>query len=509
MYTAMIAEDSKPILRNIRSLLESSQLPIRVASTAYNGEEALNEIRRQPVDILITDIRMPKLDGLALIEQAKALLPDLKVVLISSYSDFEYTRKALNLQVFDYLLKPVERQALVEVMERIIEQLNAKRTSRLECFRGLIGSAFLSQFRPGVPFFEEETKLPLLLCKQPFTPFSEVWRLESIQSFLSQLYAPHACWVLPLEDSHRFLVLAQASLTEKYGSVDDWMKAVSDQLDKQGIHASMAGIFRPIGLNMLNETCETLKQCIREELCLTTAVRVNGGEQRFHQPSGNNRDLHVFVEMIQQRQKEQFRLKLTEQLRKWPLENILYNKLEELMSLLAKAFSGESQASGMIDSNALTARARGLLELDSYEQFCEALLEWSEQHFERLLSHARKSSEQLFRQIDEYVRLHIYSQLSITDLSKKFHVSPSYISRIMKRHTNDTFVHYYMRLKIDEACKQLKSKPEMKVKELSDALSFSDQHYFSRVFKEYTGFSPTEYRYEITGQEDGPARKSF
>lgn len=137
MYTAIIAEDSKPILRNIGALMQSMELPIRITATASNGLEALEYIKAHPVDILLTDIRMPKLDGLALIEQSKQAQPGLKAVLISGYSDFEYTRKALGLQVFDYLLKPVERHQLAEVMQRLVLHLQEQQGSVKELPEGM------------------------------------------------------------------------------------------------------------------------------------------------------------------------------------------------------------------------------------------------------------------------------------------------------------------------------------------------------------------------------------
>ncbi|WP_179281049.1 response regulator [Paenibacillus sp. XY044] len=124
MYNVLIAEDSKPILRNIKSLLEASGLPVTVVATASNGDEAVAAFQLQPIDILLTDIRMPKMDGLTLIERLKQLQPGLKTVLISGYSDFEYTRKAITLQVDDYLLKPVNKNDFAEVMDRIFKKLH-------------------------------------------------------------------------------------------------------------------------------------------------------------------------------------------------------------------------------------------------------------------------------------------------------------------------------------------------------------------------------------------------
>nr|WP_283571205.1 helix-turn-helix domain-containing protein [Paenibacillus brevis] len=138
--------------------------------------------------------------------------------------------------------------------------------------------------------------------------------------------------------------------------------------------------------------------------------------------------------------------------------------------------------------------ARHLLNADSYEDFSIRFEAWLKQVFEQLQSLRRKSAEELFRQIDQYTRGNLYSQLSITDVARKFHVSPSYVSRIMKRYAESSFVQYYTRLKITEACRLMADRSDMKVKEISDALSFSDQHYFSKVFKEYTGLCPTDYR---------------
>ncbi|RCW43000.1 response regulator [Paenibacillus prosopidis] len=196
MYTALITEDSKPILRNIKALLQSTDLPISIAATASNGEEALEYMRQHPVDILLTDIRMPKMDGLALIEQAKHIYPQLKVVLISGYNDFEYTRKALNLQVFDYLLKPVERHQLLEVMERIIVQLNEGQVSDTEIFKEILDPHFRLELKLG-PDFHNLAKIPFILCKQPFTPGLVKWEREFLQARLSEAFAPYDCWVLP------------------------------------------------------------------------------------------------------------------------------------------------------------------------------------------------------------------------------------------------------------------------------------------------------------------------
>jgi two-component system response regulator YesN len=233
------------------------------------------------------------------------------------------------------------------------------------------------------------------------------------------------------------------------------------------------------------------------ELCLTTAVLLDTDFHVRQQLRDNKLIVRDFTEMIHARQKERFSLKLSEQLQKWHNENRRMSELEELLNAIANAFIQALPEEELEERMKLAADIPDSLSLHSYSLFCSRLLEWSEKNFDLLHARNRKSGEELFEQINSYILLHKYSQLTIADLAQKFHVSPSYISRIIKRYTNNTFVHYYMQLKIEEACRLLQSKPELKIRELSDALAFSDQHYFSRVFKEYAGCSPTEYKDQL------------
>lgn len=510
MYKVLIAEDSKPILRNIRMLLQSGELPVDIAATAANGEEALGIIAGQPIDILITDIRMPRLDGLTLIQEARKLAPDLQVVLISGYSDFEYTRKALNLQVFDYLLKPVERDQLLEVMSRLIQRLQDSQPDRSEMLRGIVFPNSEEDMALG-DRFHDQPKVLFVLRKQPFTP-NDRWRSDHVQKHLASFLSPHACWVFHTQESGQLLLLVDASVTRQYTWVTECMDAMRQHLLLHGIHASVAGQFHP-ATEDLADLYKTASDKLAHQLSVFRPVIVDAGIQTaggsaVHDNGGKwsgdgtgdgvrNTD---FAEAIRQRQKERVTLLLQEQLQKWRNEYAPLAELETLLLELADAFRQLSPAPEPHVTLGLEQEARRLLELENYDHFGAELVRWTEQCFDRLASSSRKSSAELFRQIDEYVQMNMYSHIAITDLADKFHVSPSYISRIVKQHTGETFVHYYLDLKIKVACKLIESKPDMKMKELSDILSFSDQHYFSKVFKEYAGCSPTAYRDKLPQQ---------
>lgn len=491
MYKVVIAEDSKPILRNIKALLEAAELPIEIVCTAYNGEEALEYIERHAVDVLLTDIRMPKLDGLGLIERALQVRPHLKVVLISSYSDFEYTRKAINLKVSDYLLKPVEQTQLNETLHRVIDALKEKRASQQAVLHGIVEPSMQAELQLGKAFYEQP-KRAMLLCRHPFSSGTQ-WSFDRLESALKELCSPHSCWLLPVDQGTRFLLLASASLEERYDTAVTWMQAVQHKLRELELEISAVCRFKTESPERLSAVYHELDQCLQQELTTSGPVLLEGEHCRPFQRIGEGA-FGSFAELIRQRQKEPFMLKLRELLAYWAAESVRWVELEHMLTVFDGAIREALQELGAGEQALTAGHAASLLDADSYAQFSERLLAWSEEAFQELQALNRKSAEELFELMDEYMQHHKYDPITISDLSAKFHVSPSYVSRIVKRFTDETFVHYFMKLKIEEARKQLKEKPTLKIKELSDALSFTDQHYFSRVFKEYVGCSPSEYR---------------
>ena len=126
-FQVLVAEDEPIILDNIVKKVEKASPLIRVSGKAQNGQEALDILRDRTFDILITDIEMPGMSGLELIRQVKELYPDLKVVILSGYSNFEYARTALRYGVEDYLLKPLDQDILAELLSHCAVRLKTRR----------------------------------------------------------------------------------------------------------------------------------------------------------------------------------------------------------------------------------------------------------------------------------------------------------------------------------------------------------------------------------------------
>jgi len=127
MVKLVVADDEERVCRLIVALGNWEELGIKVVGTAANGIQALELIRKEKTDILITDIRMPGLNGLELIEKVREISPDIKIMIISGYADFEYAQNALKQGVSDYLLKPINKDALNESLTKMVNQIETAR----------------------------------------------------------------------------------------------------------------------------------------------------------------------------------------------------------------------------------------------------------------------------------------------------------------------------------------------------------------------------------------------
>ena len=133
--TILIVEDEERIAQLIRKLIHFDELGLRCQDTAKNGQEGYDAILKNSPDIVITDIRMPKINGLDLIEMVRRQRPQIRFIVLSGYKEFEYAHRALQYEVDGYLLKPINETELNETLRRIVGTLDAKRQAASEALR--------------------------------------------------------------------------------------------------------------------------------------------------------------------------------------------------------------------------------------------------------------------------------------------------------------------------------------------------------------------------------------
>ena len=132
MYKVMLADDENLILQGLENIIEWEELGLEIVNKASNGQEAIDKFKENPVDIVVTDINMPQVTGLELLKELKKINSDVKFIILSGYDDFSYAKKAIELGVENYILKPIDEEELEKTLKNTINKDSLRRTANNE-----------------------------------------------------------------------------------------------------------------------------------------------------------------------------------------------------------------------------------------------------------------------------------------------------------------------------------------------------------------------------------------
>ena len=148
-YRILLVDDEEEVRKGILRKMDWEKLGFQVAGDAENGEEALEKIEQLKPDVVMTDIRMPYMDGLTLTSRIRQKYPSMKVLIFSGYDDFEYAQQAIKLNVTEYILKPVNVEELTEILNRVRENLDEEIEQRRDI------NLLRERYRSSLPIIRE------------------------------------------------------------------------------------------------------------------------------------------------------------------------------------------------------------------------------------------------------------------------------------------------------------------------------------------------------------------
>lgn len=493
IYKVVIAEDSKPIIRDIVSKLKAFDSEIDVEYT-YDGEKALELVRKKKPDIMFTDIKMPLMDGLTLIQKAKDIYPSLKCVIISGYGDFEFTHKALKLQVDEYILKPVDAKDFKKIMIKITSEIkqNEIRKNEEDISNVLNGKknyltrlSFIKEYmisvvRVGVvpKFSDPITKSEIYASLDIRNPDGSILvadtkfacekiilydlnkqREERTKEYNESIFSKLSGKYLQLNIICSEKLSAIDRLYDQYMDLSNSLSSVI-LLDKSKIYSNSSVL---VDNNLINLNTETKIFRKKIEYIIRSGI-----------PSGLFEEISRNICVWQQNNYPVIFIK-----------RFLMIALDEILNSLGGNQLFPLDSDYQIDKILSDCKSYGDLEEKVHTYFSSIIS-----------ANGAKSgsSMEAAEKIEKYLRNNIYGNLTMQDLSDKFKVSPSYINRLMRVYYGFSPMEYYNSLKMEEAKKLLSENREMLVKDVAEILGFTDQHYFSKVFKTQYGISPVNYR---------------
>ncbi len=501
MIRILIVDDEKIERSGICFLLKELHIDTENYE-AVNGVKALEILEKQPIDLLLTDIKMPFMDGLELSQRVSELYPDIKIVIFSGYGEFEYARKAMKSGVDNYILKPVNPEEFEATMKQVIQDIEAKRleNEKKEKNESFIKEYILQQIINGInadkipefneymdiDFIKEYRCMMLLEFEHDFFGKKAMDFPEEIKKNIATKFDylnlnQQQCIILYKKDE-----LEQVAFE---GIAHDILQSIENMYGVKG-YIAISGIFDEN--TVLSEEYEKLEQLM---------------ENRFYMLSDN-------VFLSDENEKTDFTQMDEDVLMKQIHQDI---KVKDMMGLrdhfkeLCEKYQSKKNFSQVYVKFIFSNMLKDIYDMlpdeskECLESEVDKLYRTSDftevtgildNNIKKLEKNFALNPQMMHREI-ETVKQYIYDnydkELSVDMLAEQVYMAPSYLSHVFKNETGQNLSKFIKALRMEKA-KQMLDETHNKIVNISYAVGYPNISYFCQSFREYYGVSPQKYR---------------
>ncbi|TBL75714.1 response regulator [Paenibacillus thalictri] len=533
----LIVDDETQIRRWLDVLLRKTDLPLDIVASCGNGREALEICRQQPVDIVITDIKMPLMDGIDLIRALKDEAPHIRTVILSSYSEFHYASEALKAGARDYLLKAeITVDGLKNVIGKVAAELEQEQTrvqevhelkSTLNSHQYALRSLYFNELLRGKTLDEQEFGQKMETFRLRLKPKHIVLMLIRLDSALEEETNAKIRDIGLLDSA--VLNIVDETLQSEVGCGGCFVC-------ESGFYAALFNT-RPTGERSLRESVQLYAHRIVSHLQTYLGISVSVGISlpamdaaslpRQFEEAGEalNRKQFYGNKAIALYQDEQGAARTeTVQWRDTLGElSLLLDRGQFIPAMQCvdaflqeaerkKWLSGKEMRAFALEAVFLVQRARRTLkgasdspsvqerdtphdeiaEQTSFRQIKEWLLAKVKAGLTEAEA-ARHPYSEAIRKVCSYVQSEYASDISLQNAADSVHLNKTYLSELFKKETGVSFNDYVTQVRIDRAQAMIRS-GETKMGMLAEQVGYPDGSYFTKVFKKMTGMTPLEYK---------------
>lgn len=527
MYSLLIADDEPIIRKGVSTIIDWKSLGVDRIYQAGDGEEALDIIRSHHVDLLLTDIIMPFMDGLQLTEVLNREYPNIQIVILTGHEDFEYARKSIGLGVKAFILKPIGAETLYAEMQKILKGLKQQKKEeeyisdmRLQLYRSLpilqerlLNSLITSRHGNKKQIAKRGLSLELDLTASGYAIGIVAADRSKVEDQDYELYSfavrniTYDCVGrnhLIFEDNHGNIVilfnldvLGEDPETTAYESLEVIIKAIQLTLNMQ----SSAALGRVVGdLDQLYESYRTAVLASESRFVLREGSVYDSRDlpqsfESFTYPFDQIRDLINRVKYFGKDSLEEPLRGIRDFIEQNSGLSILNIRMifTEITSELLKELSGTQGISEDLLDHSLNFyhNINSFPNVDITMEQLKALLCDTADEMQRVKN---SSSNRLIDKAKQVVAER-YSDpdLTLSATAEEIGVSTGYLSALFKKEEGINFIKYVTDIRMRRAMELLKT-TDRHTYEIAEEVGFPDAHYFSITFKKSTGLSPSEFR---------------
>ena len=524
MYQIFVVEDELLIRESIRRTIEEMKGPYSFCGEASDGEMALSMMQDLMPDILLTDIRMPFLDGFGLISHARAMMPWVKIAIISGYGEFEYAQKAITLGVDQYLLKPVRPADLTKAIEEMAARIEKDRstagTARQGGFdRDEVNRAMTQQFTRDLLFGGADTGellerartlnmdivrphyLVTVCSFDPQTP--DTGRLRNavsqvMDNEMDMLYMFTDADQMALltwgsdeealsERAYRLMNILKHELRELCPAITAVVGSCAHRLGEiSESYKAAASLLRQVGGVSAGQIVD-----IGDTAQITENIVTSGGPfgEEFGQKILQARAEDVpglLDEAINSPECGQFESML---MRYYGLINLMKMAVQIIVRN-GRSGTDAKDAAAQLSSQYDIFAASG--DRETFRKTAEELLVTAINARQEIPAEMKYSH--VISRAEKYVKENYKDpNISLISVAKHVGMSAAHFSTVFSQTTGRPFIHYLTALRIERS-KELLKTTNMKLSDIAMEIGYNEPNYFSHVFRKTTGMTPKEYR---------------
>ena len=508
MYKLLIVDDEKIEREGMAELIDWGSFGIELAGTAWNGQDGYEKVLKLHPDIVMTDIKMPVMDGLGLIRKLKEELPDIQVIVLSGYGEYEYTSQAMELGIKYYILKPCDEERMLPVIEKVKEEIREKQQEKRkydttvkkllplakeQVFRNILLNRETS--RKEYDLFlgkmgDHRTDVSLLGFRNPTVRFDALEQFV-IENVLSELYGEKNILMETAINKDVLFLIGERDIERVEKSVERIREEFS-RVNSQPIQVALSDVG---GIEHVSTLYTQVRELFQIGSPSNNAVLLHS--ERLSGFEGHSAEFFRFEQLKEAKDYAHILFEIYLGFMKMNLRGIEETQKKRICGLVYQVACEEKEDD-----------AEREFEWESVDPDDETLICTLSDLIAGLEDIDLDSGKEQIRM--KHILQSVYANIRNTDLSIRYlarevlFMNEEHFGRVFVRSWNQKFSTWLRGVRVGLAKEILSYAPETRVSTLAELVGYSpDGQYFSKAFRKETGMTPTEYCEWLRKEKNG------
>lgn len=504
MIKVIIIDDEYLAREGMRKTIDWERYGCMLCGEADNGYKGVELAEKVEPDLIITDIKMPGIDGITMAKKIKEKFPECKFIIITGYDDFKYAQGAVKINAFDLLLKPVDENEFINAVKNAVKECNKTKENvsitrnkvLLDMMRGNIKDK--KDIDEAISNFNIDADKMIILSFQNDN-FESNNNSKAVRELLVRNFSCIDAYVIECHADRTALLASTGklkNLSKFYKKVQEVQKELYDDYKI----VVTAGVSNPKSMYELREAYEESKKALKYRM-------YKGNESIIYFDSIKCENLIRWESVTKKIKSIVLKLKACDRIKvQKELKMLYFNLFKEnnIDDNVVKQASIEIifesikllKEYNISVENLFRKNFNIYKETSSFETINEFYM-FVKGVLSKVIDCIRENNALIcdngLEDVFKYIKVHFCEEISLSDVAGVAFMNESYLSRKIKKVMGISFIEYITKLRMDKAIEYLKD-PNIKVTQMAQKLGYKDYRHFSQKFKEYTGYLPSEWK---------------